>query len=345
MSTFSNFFYIYFFLLSYLWAEADVHHHCRPDSHAPIGVMGGHRHNIGEWMLSYRFMAMSMKENFSGSNSLSIFQARNLGPGAGYMMVPTEMSMRMHMVGLMYAPTDGSTLIFMFQHIDQEMVTDMNGNLSKTFSRGPGDSSLSWLIGMKPSSYVDWHLGLGLQFPTGSIGVKDVTAMSGGEEVLLPYPMQLGSGTFNFEPSITLKSREMKSKISWGGQLKGRFHTGKNRQGYTLGDRFLANAWVAWMWSHHLSASLRLDYNTWGKIDGRDRDLAANAPDIMPTANPSLRGGERTDMSFGFNFLGRQHDSSSHRLAMEYRVAITQKLDGPQLGLDSSVVLGYQLAF
>ena len=30
----------------------------RPDSHAPIGVMGDHMHKEGEWMVSYRFRYM-----------------------------------------------------------------------------------------------------------------------------------------------------------------------------------------------------------------------------------------------------------------------------------------------
>ncbi len=34
----------------------------RPDSHAPLGVMGDHAHGAGELMLSYRFMGMAMEE-------------------------------------------------------------------------------------------------------------------------------------------------------------------------------------------------------------------------------------------------------------------------------------------
>ena len=29
--------------------------------HGPIGVMGDHRHNKGEWMVSYRYMHMDMQ--------------------------------------------------------------------------------------------------------------------------------------------------------------------------------------------------------------------------------------------------------------------------------------------
>ena len=32
----------------------------RPDGHAPISVMGDHMHEMGEWMVSYRYMTMDM---------------------------------------------------------------------------------------------------------------------------------------------------------------------------------------------------------------------------------------------------------------------------------------------
>ena len=35
----------------------------RPDSHAPIGVMGDHMHKEGEYMISYRYMNKFLKVN------------------------------------------------------------------------------------------------------------------------------------------------------------------------------------------------------------------------------------------------------------------------------------------
>ena len=35
----------------------------RVDSHAPLGVMGDHTHEAGEWMLSFRAMRMVMDGN------------------------------------------------------------------------------------------------------------------------------------------------------------------------------------------------------------------------------------------------------------------------------------------
>ena len=50
------------------WAE---HVHERPDTHAPIGVMGDHVMDEGEMMLSYRYMKMEMEGNRTGTDSKS----------------------------------------------------------------------------------------------------------------------------------------------------------------------------------------------------------------------------------------------------------------------------------
>src|SRR6056297_729110 len=44
----------------------------RADGHAPIGVMGDHRHKTGEVMLSYRYMFMDMRGNRTGDDSISV---------------------------------------------------------------------------------------------------------------------------------------------------------------------------------------------------------------------------------------------------------------------------------
>jgi len=38
----------------------------RADGHAPIGVMGDHQHEAGEWMVSFRYMRMAMEGNGTG---------------------------------------------------------------------------------------------------------------------------------------------------------------------------------------------------------------------------------------------------------------------------------------
>ena len=76
----------------------------RPDSHAPISVMGEHTHEAGEWMLSYRFMRMEMDGNRSGTDSLPTEDVL-----AQFPVSPLNMTMDMHMFGAMFAPSDKLT--------------------------------------------------------------------------------------------------------------------------------------------------------------------------------------------------------------------------------------------
>jgi len=84
-----------------LWTSA------RPDGHAPIGVMGDHTHEVGEVMFSYRYMVMDMDGLIDGSDSISRADVF----AEGFAVTPTEMTMEMHMFGLMYAWSDELTLM------------------------------------------------------------------------------------------------------------------------------------------------------------------------------------------------------------------------------------------
>ena len=73
----------------------------RPDSHAPLGVMGDHAHSAGELMFSYRFLGLAM-DGLRDGTAISIEEALY-----DYVMVPLRMRMRMHMFGAMFARTTG----------------------------------------------------------------------------------------------------------------------------------------------------------------------------------------------------------------------------------------------
>ncbi|MDX1440649.1 MAG: hypothetical protein R3284_12175, partial [Rubricoccaceae bacterium] len=92
----------------------------RPDGHAPIGVMGDHTHEGGEFMISYRFMHMAMAGSRDGTTVLD--DADIVDPnGYDFLITPTEMPMQMHMLGLMYAPTDDLTLMAMVPAVSSSM--------------------------------------------------------------------------------------------------------------------------------------------------------------------------------------------------------------------------------
>ena len=94
----------------------------RPDNHAPITVMGDHIHEKGELMFSYRYMHMSMKDNRDSTSRMSPEEIVTTVPNRfanppmmppTLRVVPTKMTMDMHMLGIMYAPTDRLTLMGM----------------------------------------------------------------------------------------------------------------------------------------------------------------------------------------------------------------------------------------
>ena len=92
----------------------------RPDSHAPIGVMGEHGHKAGEMMLAYRFMVMDMRDLQSGTDTVATVDVLK-----DFMMAPIEMDMRMHMFGVMFAPHDKITLMAMTSY--QQHYMEMEG--------------------------------------------------------------------------------------------------------------------------------------------------------------------------------------------------------------------------
>ncbi|MEM7727622.1 MAG: transporter [Cyanobacteria bacterium P01_A01_bin.45] len=306
----------------------------RPDGHAPIGVMGDHTHKKGEFMLSYRYMFMNMDGNRDGTNSVSNSQVLE-----DFMVSPDDMTMQMHMFGAMYAPTDNLTLMAMLPYITKEMdhVT-RNGTRFTTNSEGFGDLKTSALYTILDKNKQRIHLNFGFSFPTGSINERDDTP--NGNDTILPYPMQIGSGTFDLLPGITYLGQSKDG--SWGAQAAGTLRLGKNSNDYRLGNEFQLTGWIARNWTESLSTSLRLTGKTWGNIAGEDSRLN---PNMIPTADPDRRGGTQVNVGLGVNLYAPKGSLKGSRLAMELELPILRDLDGPQLETDWLLTVGLQSSF
>lgn len=301
------------------------------DDHAPIGVMGDHAHKKGEWMLSYRYMYMRMSGMRSGGQNLSKQQVHR-----DYMVSPTTMDMHMHMLGGMYSPHDKVTLMAMVPIIQQEMDHETrNGTEFTTRSWGVGDTRLSALIPVLKREHHEVILSPGISLPTGSINQRDNTPM--GDNQKLPYPMQLGSGTYDLIPSVTYRGKH--GKLGWGAQAGGTIRLGRNDEQYRLGNTAHLTPWVSYQPYKGISTSLRLKGQTWGHVRGGDADLNSN---VVPTANQHSLGGKRIDLIAGVNLLKSTGIFKNHRLAVEFGVPIYQNLDGPQLETDFYVTAGWQ---
>lgn len=306
----------------------------RADEHAPIGVMADHLHGEGEWMLSYRYMSMYMSDLRDGTSRVS----KDETFAKGYMVAPKNMKMEMHMAGAMYGASDDLTLMAMvpWTRISMDHKTGMGGTF-KTRSESLGDIGLHGLYRLWRSEHGEGHLNLGMNLPTGSIDEKDDTPMGRSR---LPYPMQIGTGSFAVVPGLTYNDR--RDGWSWGAQALFTFQLNENRHDYRDSHRGEVSIWGSKLWTERLSTSLRVRGSGWGNIRGSDPRLN---PAVVPTADPDLQAGYRVDIGLGANWLFTDGPLKNHRLAAELLLPTYQWLDGPQLEMDWAFVLGWQRAF
>jgi len=304
--------------------------------HAPIGVMGDHTHQKGDWMFSYRYMDMSMDGLSMGTNDLSTSDVLN-----DFMMAPVNMGMKMHMFGMMYAPSDRVTLMAMLNYLENDMLIQTRmGDRFNTASNGIGDSQLGLLIKLKSWKNNQLHTNIGLSIPTGSINPRDQTPM--GANSLLPYAMRLGSGTYDLNLGLTWN--QYNEAYSLGSQLMSTLRTGENNQDYRLGHENKLNFWAAKSLNNSWSLSARLEAKNRQSIKASDLRLMMS--NMTPTANANFSGGNFLTTSIGVNYISNANNwTNGHRLAFEFNQPIIQDFDGIQMKTDNSINLGWQKAF
>lgn len=282
-----------------------------------------HVHSKGEFMVAYHHMRMHMGDNFRGSKELSTSSVLE-----DYMVTPINMQMDMHMFHFMYAPSDKLTLMLMSQYTSKAMDHEMrNGNTFTTESSGISDLQVAGLYSIYNGKQTRATILLGLNIPTGSIDEKDATPMSSPNEVRLPYPMQIGSGTF--DPLLGITFLKVNPYYGWGVEMRELLRTGENSNGYRFGNEFKATSWYSRTFTDNFSASLQLIYTSNGNINGKDEALN---PMMVYTADPDLRAGKylKGGVVLTYHPLNLL---KGIRLSGEMKYPFYQKLEGPQLGI------------
>lgn len=333
------------------------HHHTGHDhdNQAPIGVMGTHTHDAGEFMLSYRFMTMAMDGHRRGTQSLSAEDVF----GLGYDIAASDMSMDMHMIGMMHAPTDKLTLMAMINFVEKQMnltrkpVHGMghmgghggmmmgghhgghdDGSSFSHASSGLGDITFGGMYKIHDANRQRIHLNLGIGLPTAGVQEKE-------HGMLLPYGMQLGSGTWDLKPGITWLGQ--RDGYSFGAQAMGTIRLeDENEAGYALGDQLNLTGWVARDLNESLSTSLRLSYTNADAIEGH---FSSHHSHAAPPFIQGNYGGEFLEGGIGLNFQIRKGALKGHRLAIEGIFPLAQDLNGVGMQRDYSVIAGWQFAF
>jgi Protein of unknown function (DUF3570) len=257
------------------------------NANIPAGVWFGHTLNkAGEIMFGYRYQHSWQGGGFlNGDSKVSTEQTIATGCSEladGCTMLPREMIMNMHMLDIMYAPTDWLTLMLMPQFMDMSMpsyhpnfdTTNIGhshggANFHNTPTGGVGDTGMYALVNLFNRSNHHLHLGLGATAPTGDVAVRQKTLEpQKTDQAYVHYSMQLGSGTWDFKPSLTYTGKT--GDWSWGAQVAGTKRLeSRNSSGYALGDAFETSLWGGYDLTYWLSGTVRVAYNWQGSIKGR----------------------------------------------------------------------------
>lgn len=319
-------------------AFADGGLRSRADKHAPAALMGDHVHAPGEWMVEYKYMNMYMEDNRAGSTTVSDVASRGFSVPSGGTTnngaTPTQMTHEMHMVHIMRGMTEDITLYTMLM-LPSVTMDHLRGNDTSftTHNSGFGDTTFGALLRLYSDVNDDLILNLAGSVPTGRI--FRTSSIPTGAPTPLPYPMRLGSGTFNARPGITWK--HYFETGSFGAQFQTDIPIGRNYRDYSVGDEFRLNAWYSHLLTDNLSTSVRIE-NLW-RTDFDGEDVATNNA-VISTNVEEFRGGYSLNLGLGVAAL-----TKGHLLNVEFVPTLYQDLNGIQLETDWAFAASWSKGF
>lgn len=340
--------------------DHSAHHHSHHHhSQAPAGVMFSHTlDKAGDSMIGYRFMHGSMSgDMLRGTHNASDPSIVAGGCGAKPCYItPTEMTMNMHMLDLMYAPTDWLTLMLMPQFMDMHMnMRQLNGAPAPTYddfkliehhtlhehtTSGFGDTSAYAMFKVFNRKNHHVHATLGISAPTGDVGIRlrDNHRIDVG---YYHYGMQLGSGTWDFKPSVTYTGEI--DRWSWGAQMSGTKRLqDQNKSNYALGDVFQTTAWGAYSIYDWLSASFRGIYTVEGTIKGEYQGVYHR---LGPVDYSSNYGGRYWDIGMGLSATVPTGDLQGNRFGVEWVQPLSDDVNGYQLPRQGTINASWNYGF
>ena len=331
------------------------HHNMRHHGgHPPAGVMFGHMlDQAGDMMVGYHYMYGNSSGSMRlGTNSVDDQQLISRAcVDLDCTFKPGEMTMHMHMFNLMYAPTDWLNLMVMPQLISMDMdmlPLDSEDEAGGHESAGLGDTLLVALIKLFDTETHHLHLGLGFSAPTGSIEATFDNTES-EESDLQSFGMQLGSGTWDFKPSLTYTGNT--GRWFWGAQASAtKRMQSRNKLGYVLGDEIQGSIWGGYRVLDWLSFSVRNVYKAQGSIRGQINRVIPPAdppvdPEPTPLENPANYGGQFWDIGLGVNLSAPNSEFAGHSLSIEWLQPVIHDFNGYQLERNGSLSVRWGYAF
>jgi len=283
------------------------------------------------WRVGLLYKRMKFDGYRSGTQSLSndevLFDGVEARTERNFPVLPTVIIQQAYIANLSYQVDSSQSFSINLPLIKQstDHISIVPGydefNISTS---GIGDVSVSYQKVLKKWNSQQLNYSFGISIPTGSIDQQGDTPREAGNQQL-PFTMQLGSGTWDFPLAINYLNAQ--KPWLWGADLVAKIHTGKNDRQYRLGDRYGITLWSRWRRAHSFQPILKLNYQHWEMIDGRDEETTVEGPFPFPAGitNPDNFGGDKVVSIFGSAIKWRQQE-----LLIAVSVPLYQNLNGIQ---------------
>ena len=313
--------------------------HC--GGNMPLNIFGGGIPEPKEFRFKLSQMIMEMGPLRDGTDEISNDDLIGSANGTNFPALPTNMQMYMTMIGAAYSFSDDFAVMGMTSYIENTMRMNLNnGNDFTMTSGGVGDITLL----AKYRAYADDNLVptnqvsvlFGLSLPSGSINKKFSNHTNDTfNGSLLPFKMQLGSGTV--DPIIGLTYQGSRDPFWWGFNTQLEGHIYDNEQGYRRAQELRYDFYA--MKQVHDKVVVHAQLNGWyeGKFSEEAYDVrvsgaghnALNTANnlISPLFDPDNYGGHKLHFGLGVQF----QPLPLHVMELTASVPIHQDLNGPQL--------------
>ncbi len=328
----------------------------------PMNIPGGGVPETHEFRFKLSPMFMRMEGLDDGGNHVRRKDLLGMplmmgNPTGKFMAVPENMDMGMLNLAAGYSFTDdffaGLMLMVQSKRMDMRFNSMMAASTGQDGYTMDSEGMADTMLMAKYRLYTDdpliprrqVSLFMGLSLPSGSIDEKNDNhplAMRRGE--LLPYSMQLGSGTF--DPTLGLLYQGSLSPWWWGTNAMYTHRFYNNSRDYRRGNELRLDLYGMYQFRYDMLAQLQLGGQHSGNIHG-EMDAAVDgaagrvtqgepaSPYMSPLWNPENYGGDKLLLSLGLQW----QPASLHILDLTLGLPLYQNLNGPQLEESYRVML------
>lgn len=314
--------------------------HC--GGNMPLNIFGGGIPETKEFRFKISQMIMEMGPLRDGTDDILSTTIVGAATGTTFPAVPRSMRQYMTMFGAAYSFTDDFAVMAMTNYTRNEMPMEIRPAMGSNFtmtSDGIGDTTVLGKYrayandNLVPTNQLSFLLGLSL--PTGSIDKRFTNSTTGNNGHVLPYKMQLGSGTV--DPIIGLTYQGSRDPFWWGVNTQLEVHAYNNNQDYHRGNEFRYDLYAMRQVHDRVVVHAQLNGSYEGNfseepLDGRlhgHGHMGGNPANnfISPLFDPDNYGGHKLNVSFGAQF----QPIPLHIVEATVSVPIFQDLNGPQL--------------